>query len=132
MPKYYNIQLAYVEDEDKVGAVKYVKQILNQKLEITNLSHTVLTCLFKIDFPKDMIPGSETVYNDGMFIPSEEYDLETGFYANYTDAIYCTYSVVLDQKEGKADHLDMPNLGVIELGGPEEEEEDSSNKDYAW
>jgi len=122
MSKYYNILLAYVEDESKVGSIKYVKQILNQELEYNGTSNIYET---KIEFPKDIIPGSESVFIDGVFCEPFEYSLETGIYQNHIlDSAYISYSVLLDQEEGKADTKDMPILSTIELNNPEEELEE--------
>ena len=119
---YYNIQLAYTDQESGVGSVKYVKQILNERLEfIEDIDFEII-----IKFPIDLIPGSEMLFINGKFVSPLNYNLETGHINELVedpDTIYCTYSVLLDQEPGQADHLDMPALSVIDLGQDEPEPE---------
>lgn len=117
--KFYHIQLSYVN-----GEVKYTKQVLNEELEFVAItSEDGSDDKFKVSFPEDLIPGSESLYVDGNLVPKSSYDLETGIYIDVigvVEWIVCTYSVLLEQTEGKADHTEMPSLGVVELDSSEE------------
>jgi hypothetical protein len=122
---FYNIILSYVD-----GKVLYTKQNLNVNLDIQLIPvldettgepilHPVdRTSInrYKIIFPTDLIPGSETLFVDGYFVESAVYDLNTGFYdfkIQFPGSVYCTYNSILEQEPGMADHEEMPSLTAI-------------------